>query len=186
MTNSVFQKIPINRNVFINSKGCNELILINNYLSSPCFKIINELYQKFMNGNFEYVQKKLTLDKYNTLALDLYKLKIGNNKNYEKIRKNNVNSFESLNQSIIVYNKICQMEETIEQLREKLCIFDDINKIKEHLQKLQKSFKLISVNVRSPLYTVKREVVLYIRQYGYPENGIFDADKMGYIMENLC
>jgi len=149
---------------------------------------INELILDFSLGKFDTIAKFLTLDKYNSLGL----LFNGLQKNafkfaeYEKIRINITKTLQGLMQTIQLYISLLNTQATLTSTQETVSILTDMTKLQNYLNSLKGARQLFpDSNVQIIAATIKPQYAEYIKRYGYPEGGIFDADQMAICVNYL-
>ena len=157
-------------------------------------KIVGWYYQ-FSLGKIDNLVHELNIDEYKRLSKVLYELRENknidhydcNDKNiscYEKFRINIVRSLEALMKAIDIYLKLKGLElEVIRDLIYKEVYFD-ISKLIKRLNELKKNAKgfFNNITLELPLLEIKPEYEIYIKKYGYPCGGIFEADKLAEIL----
>jgi hypothetical protein len=78
--------------------------------------------------------------------------------------KNNENNYEKWR--TVYFNPVLLLERYNELQKNANKFFDDLI-------------------IEAPLLTLKPEYSMYIKKYGAPVNGIFESDKIAYILESL-
>lgn len=146
-------------------------------------------YYEFSVGNIDSLNKKLTLDEYNTLSLTLNNLKKFDNPTscYELLRLNLVRSLESLMKALSIYNNLIAYKNNEPNYEKWRVTYFNPHLLLERYNELQKSAVSFfdDLNVDAPLLTIKPEYYVYIRKYGYPQSGVFDSEKIAGILESL-
>ena len=94
-----------------------------------------------------------------------------------------VSSFQNI--SLQVTN--CQlMESQLQSALEKAAILEDITKLKEYIKNLKSSMQGIPDQMVSvPLATIKEPFNTYIKMFGFPNNMIWEPDKLGFVQDYL-
>ena len=60
---------------------------------------------------------------------------------------------------------------------------DDMNKLREYIRGLSGSLSLFpDMYVTSIAATLKPEIAIYIQLYGFPDGGVFEADKLAFAL----
>ena len=144
---------------------------------------------EFSVGNIDSLNKKLTLDEYNTLSLTLNNLKKFDDPTscYELLRLNLVRSLESLMKGLSIYNNLVAYKNNEPNYEKWRITYFNQQKLLDRYNELQKyavSF-FDDLNVDAPLLTIKPEYYVYIKKYGYPQTGVFDSEKIANILESL-
>jgi len=105
----------------------------------------------------------------------------------EIVRRSIVNALSTLYSGLSVYKDYALLEQTNEQLRDRANILDDMERLKEYLEQLssQAMALLGSHDITMSSANVNEEYILYIKEYGYPLNGVFDPEKLGIITRTL-
>ena len=71
-------------------------------------------------------------------------------------------------------------------MSEKASILDDMVKLREYINSLKKNMSIFpNIEVTVVKAQIKPEYLEYIKLYGYPENSIFDMDKLGAILISM-
>lgn len=150
---------------------------------SQCFKNINTILKSYASGDFSYVIQNLNINDYNTLAVGLYKLQNLNYPCYEQIRKTLTYTLEGLRQCVIQTQLLQQLKEQMAIFKEGYDILHDNALLKEYLERIENKFKILQdAEYSAPLLTIRPEYLEYIKLYGFPENLIFDPDKLAEII----
>jgi hypothetical protein len=151
-------------------------------------KII-EYYHEFSLGRIESLKTKLTLDEYNLLSVTLNQLKIDDNPDscYEKLRLNIVRSLEALMKAIYIYDDLTAYKNNQQKYDIWKNTYFDINLLIKRYNELKNGATTFFDNliIDAPLLTIKQEYSIYIQKYGFPEGGIFEADKIAEILETF-
>ena len=163
--------------------------LIHNLVINKYIDEITTYYNHFANGEYDIVIKALDDNTFAKISKELYELHVNEQySDYEFILRNIINSFNSLMKSIQQYLTLQSVKKQLEYETNKASILDDIEKLKEYINNLSKkaSFSLITtVKVNAPILTIKKEYQTYIDMYGFPKNGVFDAELLGNIIKTL-
>lgn len=133
---------------------------------------LNELLLEYLNGNLEYVKEYLTIEKYQYFSELLLYEKCEKLPDYENIRKIIVNILPVIQNSLVIE---ADLRNELIELQKKV---SNITAPKQNLV----------FSVSQEIHTVakvKPEYLLYIEKYGYPENLIFDPDKLAEIISNM-
>ena len=149
---------------------------------------INEVLLEFALGNFEQVSQMLSQDKYKHLSVQLYRLMldISTYPEYEIIRHTSLYSIEGLYQSIYQYASLKDTQNKLNVAATKTAILTDLRKMSACIESLKNTTALFPDSVVTSIpATVKPEFAEYIRLYGYPQGGIFDATKLAEILIRL-
>lgn len=156
---------------------------ISNLISSSIFKLIYFYINQYGLGNIDYLINTLTLDKYTTHSIELYNLRIINDKNYETIRKNLDKTLMVLYRSVSQYKEYIKIQNNCKSIEKKLEILNNIDELKIYLNKLLSNMPILpEISVTAPEYSIKPQFLKYIQLHGYPKNGIFDPEKLAEII----
>ena len=171
-----------------NSDSTNQLI-INMYKKlAAVVQTINTLMNEYYKGNFYAVANILTQNIYNKLSINLANLAVSANKyrDYETIRMSSTSSLGGLYQSVLQYSELVDTKAKLEISREHESILYDPVKLREYINKLNQNKRLFpDSNVKVVKATLKPEYAEYIKQYGFPEGGVFETDKLAGVLQKL-
>ena len=152
-------------------------------VSNQGFKNINNILKSYAEGDFNYVIQHLNINDYNTLAVGLYRLQNLNYPCYEQIRKALTYTLEGLRQCVIQTQLLQQLKEQMAIFKEGYDILHDKELLKEYLERIENNFKILpDATYTAPLLAIRPEYLEYIKLYGFPENLIFDPDKLAEII----
>ena len=148
-------------------------------------RTINNLMYQFSLGNYDYVIANFTSVVYYNLSQELYKIKEDSTSypDYEEMRVNVVRGLEGLNKSVLLYKEHSSTLLQLESQTQKANILDDMDKLRDYIRGLHGSISLFpDMYVTSIAATLKPEIAIYIQLYGYPEGGVFEADKLAFAL----
>lgn len=155
-------------------------------LDSAAVREIKEISVNYSNGNFDLIKNYLTQSEYNSLSSRLYKLKKPSNAKYEQIRKIINTNLEGLLQSVNLYNRNLDITFQRDNYKSKADLLNSIDSLIGQLNLLRGSVSLFpEQNITIIPVEIKPEYLIYIKTYGYPENGIWDPDLMGSILSSI-
>ena len=149
---------------------------------------LDALMNKYAEGDIVEVASTLTPDFFNKMALRLFSLKKNRSKfpDYEIIRKGFSNALEGLNRSAKQNALLINTQNERDNYLVSHNILHDRDKLLEYVESLNNQYTAIfgdrqdmSLKVRA---TIGREYTEYIRLYGLPIGGFFDADKLAQII----
>jgi len=155
---------------------------------STAFYNIQLINTEYLKGNYAYLTANLTSTQYLEYTNELYKLKaFTNSQSYEQVRTILLTMLENLQKTVMVLFEKQNMEYLISNSREKLDILNNIEKLTEYLHKLKLQAQVIfpESNVRMTSVKINPTYTRYIELYGFPQNGIFDGDKLTRIDQQL-
>jgi hypothetical protein len=157
-------------------------LILNNKFKTTLNQVtrISNLYSK---GEYEELNATLTTTLYSQLSLNLVKLKNKFNDDYERIRRNAKFALQGAYRALVQYNSLQQTLSHNEILAERASILDDNTKLAAYIDSLNNTRRtsifgdhIVTTTVNA---TIDPEYLLYIQTFGFPEDGIFDADKLG-------
>lgn len=148
---------------------------------------IKILLYEYSLGNISVVSDILTLETYQQISIELNKLSLKGKKyaEYEKLRKNYTYAIAGLYQSTIQHSQSEMCKNTIEELRERLSILDDPQKLKDYISRFKSNNYFSDTSVQIIKAEIKPQYLEYIKLYGYPESNVFDPDKLAEIILSL-
>jgi len=162
-------------------QGYNNLLNMN-----PFVRDILKLNDSFVQGDFDTFLTRFNID-YNSLALQLYHLRVENNN--DPIYLSMLNAFASilnnLNQGAIQYTNLQVLLYNYDACQESAAILNSISSIKAYLAKLMNESFIVSSNITAKSVVLKPEYSKYISLYGIPLGGVFDVTKMATILAEL-
>jgi hypothetical protein len=153
-------------------------------------EVVKYLLDLFAIGSYHELVTKLSSENYSKISTMIYEIKMDPNlyPNYELLRNTISLSFQQLYQSFLIHAQNADCDATIQGLREKEAILDNVSLLKEYILKLQtqlNAYVFDEVKVAAPLAIIKPEYAKYIQLYGYPQNMVFDTDKLAAIIQSL-
>lgn len=163
--------------------GCAEIEIL---MSSAVVTDISEISKNYSSGAFDIIKSQLNQTLYNNYSLGLYTARKPLNTTYEKVRKFINSNLEGLLQSVNLYNtntSVTSQRDAYKILADK---FNDPNELLAQLNMLRRSVSLFpDQHITVIPVQIKPEYLAYIKTYGYPENGIWDPDLLGAILESI-
>jgi hypothetical protein len=184
--NAVFSK---NVSMHIKNNDSDDRILVAMYNQlAGVIETIQALLKEYSLGHFYTVANILTLETYNKLSIRLSSLAAKANKfpNYEIIRTSNTAALAGLYQSIIQYSEYIDVKHKLEISIENESVLYDRVKLQEHINRLNQRKQLFpDSKVQVKKATLKPEYAEYIKNFGFPEGGIFDPDKLAFVLQKL-
>jgi hypothetical protein len=177
---------PVNRKTILESAMITIVQTADIYKPLSDFtKKLDYLFLLFSKGQFKQIMLILTRDEYNSLASQL--LDISNTDPvYEQIRTTIARALEGLYQGVLQYILLINTEYKLIIATEKASILDDMCKLREYLEHMKETLCILpdsEVSVVSA--AVKPEYLKYIEHHGYPQGGVFEADKMAEILRTI-
>lgn len=147
---------------------------------------INPIIYNYSIGNFEYVIENFSTLTYYDLTMELYKLKQDENifPEYEVLRQSITRTLEGLNKAVQIYNDFQSNKLQLISTRVRASILDNMSELKKYIESLVGSISLFpDVAITSIAATLKPEISIYIKLYGFPDGGIFDTDKLAFAIK---
>ena len=176
-------KDVVTSNAFVDSKN----ISLNPVLKQMALNV-TKLIRYYLVGDMESLRTQLTLEIYTRYTKILFSLRKTKVTDSEIVRRVVANALATLFSTISLYLDFKLVRENNEQLKDRANILDDMDRLKDYLEYLQKN---TSTNVfgdhdmTTTAAGVDPEYIMYIQEYGYPLNGIFDPDLLGQIVKRI-
>jgi hypothetical protein len=108
---------------------------------------------------------------------------------YELVRATLSKSFIGLFQARNLYLEYLEQKNIAEALKSKAEILDNIELLKEYIQNNMNQNTMADIfpaaNITTFPVIIKPEYIEYIQLYGFPENALFDTDKLADILMRL-
>ena len=185
--NTVFSKNVNSSSGLITGAAAENQIIVNMYKKlSTVVQNINTLMTEYSKGNFYAVANILTLNAYNNYSISLANLAADNVKypEYETIRRSSTSALTGLYQSIIQYSNYVNLEEQLRIAQQNENILYNPTLLNEFISKMRQNRQLFpDSTVQAPMATLKSEYAAYIAKYGFPEGGVFDPDKLAFVLQ---
>jgi uncharacterized protein YkvS len=192
--------IVSNVTIFGNVKDCNHFPVVsgksnmNLHIKSETEDLFEFIYKKVYASMQDILNNFASGDirdelytKTNLLSIStkLYRMKKTNIKCYNGIIELLQDNLSCLYRGYLYYLENKDMIEGMKLCKEKVDILEDMDKLKEYLDKLNRNMVLFeitsTINVNA---NIKQEYVIYIQRYGFPKDGVFDLEKLsGIIIE---
>ena len=159
---------------------------ITNLLNSPVVNDIATISTNYASGNFDLIKSQLTQSTFNNFSVQLVGLKKPANVRYEKIRNIVNTNLQGLLQSINLYNENVEVTAERNVYKPKAEMLNNADALLEQLKLLRGSISLFPEQTITVIpVEIKPEYLVYIKTYGYPENGIWDPDLLGSILLSI-
>jgi hypothetical protein len=185
MSKSIFVNSILTKKTPIDVIIIDELAEIRKLLNTKFVGFIQNVINHYYLGQFEEMLKLLTKPK----LIELTRLVHSYRKNpkiyptYEKVRALLKLYLEGLTKSITQFLDIVNLKEALKKCEERCSILDDMKKLKEYIDGLNKTINLFAP---PPVHVVEAKILpehaTYLRMYGYPVGGIFDPEKLNDII----
>jgi hypothetical protein len=137
----------------------------------------------YADGNFESLQSELTADTYTGMSTTLIKLKNAYNDDYEAIRETASKALKGVQRATLQYTALTSTEAHNEVLADRAAILDDRDRLREYIELLNKrsSSSIFGDHTitTSTAAVIPPEYLVYIQLFGFPDDGVFDPDKLG-------
>jgi len=165
-----------------------ELILIKNLLNSKFAIDIQNVIKYYYSGDFNEVLHLLSKEKLQNLTNLLYSYKKSSVQypTYEKVRLLLKLYLEGLTKCITQFLELVDMKIVLTKCEERCQILDNMEKLQEYIDKLNRTVNLFD---SAPVNVIEAKILpehaAYLRMYGYPVGGIFDAELLNAIKLEL-
>ena len=163
-----------------------------NVLVNPVLKriMIELIYYSnlYSIGDLESLTNEFTLQLYTLYSKILYGLKQGGKGEEEIIRQNTLKLMVTIYTNISVYQDYQIITQNNISLKNEVAILHDTEKLNAYIHKLRNSantYLFGEHNVSISSVHVNKEYIEYIKTYGYPINGVFDPDLLGYFAQRV-
>jgi len=185
MSKSIFKNSILTNKTPINPIIIDELFEIKKLLKTNFAIFIKDVIDHYYLGEFEEVLNLLTKEKLIELAnlIHLYRKNPFIYPTYEKVRLLLKLYSEGLTKTVTQILDLSNAEEALKKCEERCSILDDMEKLKEYIDGLNKTMNLFNppaVNVIEA--KILPEHATYLRMYGYPVGGVFDPKKLNDII----
>lgn len=185
---TVFSRNVSSANGIIGSSSSSTTL--SNYYSklAVIVQTLNTLMTEYSKGNFYAVANILTLNAYNSYSISLANLAQSpfQYPEYETLRMSSTSALAGLYQSILQYSNYLNLEEQLRVSRQHENILYNPTLLSEFISKMQQNRQLFPEStVEAPMATLKPEYAAYIAQYGFPQGGVFDPDRLASILQKM-
>ena len=159
---------------------------ITNLLNTSVVNDINAISANYASGHFDAIKTELTQTTFNNFSVELVGLKKPAYTRYEKIRNIMNTNLQGLLQSINLYNDNVDVTAERNVYKTKADILNNVDALLAQLKLLRSSISLFPDQTITVIpVEIKAEYLVYIKTYGYPENGIWDPDLLGSILLSI-
>jgi hypothetical protein len=155
---------------------------------SDPFRELNVFMNQLGLGDFQHLIDNFDLDTFNRLAVRLYALKTNTHPLYVRLLNYlNYCLTTLLVVEVNVGKELGVLRQEIKKLRAENSILYNVQMLKEHLETLtKKTFAIFNEQrVTTSKIKLRPEYDLYIRRYGFPKNGAFNAEQLAEIINEL-
>jgi hypothetical protein len=171
-----------NESFKFNTNDGNSTLLLKSLYDNIYFELSN-IYKNIIDNNFN--NDLTTRDNLLKLSGKIYNERRNDVKYYNNILELLQNYITIINNHRNLYFTNENCKNNIILLNEKVSILTDLEKLKEYIETLSKSFKIFEDQEISLQTTIKldKEYDIYIQLYGYPTDGNFDLAKLQDIID---
>lgn len=165
-----------------------ELKYIQILITSPAVIYLKNVLHEYYLGNFKEVLILLQPSEltYLTNLIWSYRKSSVTYPNYEKIRVILQLYLKGLTQQNVTYLQLLNTETKLDKCKDKSCILDNMDKLREYIENLSKTMNLFNPEPQTIVAAkVLQEHAIYLRTYGYPLGGIFDPELLQEIVNNM-
>jgi hypothetical protein len=173
----------------VDSSGCN-CEFYNVLFSSDVITKIHEYIFSYVSTIYEDTDTYIPIDIYDNLNVKLVSLGdlfaiTDPNCGFNNIIENYKNILSIVKSAFDKKNLVKSTLINSETWRQDSLILHDPDKLKEFIDNLNKSFKLIDFGIRAPTAILKQQYAMYHQLYGVPDNLNYDPELMKPILESL-
>ncbi len=187
--NTLFYKNGTVRNTLITEVDYKNRTMVDMYKKlSEYVTAIRKLLDLFASGHFFEVAAVLTEDVYNSMSVGLNSLAVDpvQYPDFENLRLAQVQTLQGLYQGVKQYADLVNTQIALSSADECCLTLRDPVKLKAYLDMMNANRRIFpDSNVTVTKATLKPQYAEYIKEYGYPEGGNFDPDKMAQILKKL-
>jgi hypothetical protein len=153
---------------------------------SEIVNTINTISYFYSQGDYDSVAENFTSTTYYNLSLELAKIQKDPSiyPEFENLRQGIARALEGLNKSILIYNDYKSASLQLASVSARAAILDDMQELKKYLDSLTGSIQLFpDIEITSIAATLKPEIAVYIKLYGFPSGGVFETDKLAFALQ---
>jgi len=153
---------------------------------SEIVNTINTISYFYSQGDYDSVAENFTSITYYNLSLELAKIQQDPSiyPEFENLRQSISRALEGLNKSILIYNDYKSASLQLASVSARAAILDDMQELKKYLDSLTGSIQLFpDIEITSIAATLKPEIAVYIKLYGFPSGGVFETDKLAFALQ---
>lgn len=152
-------------------------------------KIYNDLLPLlyfYAEGDYDNLGDALTSEIYSEIALKLAELKtVTKNSNYERFYLVAIRTLKGLQRASKFYKQYQDLDGKYKDALDKSQVLNNYERLTKYLNSLQPNRHLLETAVDAPLLTIDKPKLMYIQQYGFPEDLVFDPEKLIDIEKQL-
>ena len=156
-----------------------------NIIASVGFRNIQMILSQYISGNIEYVISHLNVTQYKYLAVQIVRLTLRqkNSVIFKTFILNTLQLLYSCLQQVFLLN---QYRENLAENKKLIDIINDKAKLLAYITEMNKLKNIFPQQIiTTTSIKLNPEYKIYIDNYGFPENGIFDATKLAFIYNSL-
>ena len=182
-TKNVNTPYGVCNNKTVLENGTGNVLIDANFL-----KLLNELlslYSAYANGDYQTLNTTLTNQYFFTLSTSLGNLK-STNPIYKLLQSSIMYSLQGLQRAYVQYIMLENTTQLYDIAKDRAAILDNMDRLREFIEQLNTRTRSsifgdysISTSVSA---TIAPEYLIYIQQYGYPLDGVFDVVKLSQIV----
>ena len=154
-------------------------------IKSIGFITIQNILTQYFLGNMLYVTTNLNITQYKYLSSQIIRL-TSRQKNTVIFKTFILNSLQLLYSCLQQVSILNQNRADLETNASLLEILKDKEKLLAYIAEMNKTFNVFpNQNITTTAVKLKPDYQIYINNYGFPVNGIFDAKKLALISNSL-
>jgi len=154
-------------------------------IKSNGFKNIQNILKQYCLGNIQYVTDNLNITQYKYLSAKVLRV-TSRQRNSIILRTFLFNTLQLLYSCLQQIRVLNQNSADLATNAELLKILKDKEKLLAYIAEMDNTFNLFpNQTITTTSVKLKPEYQIYINNYGFPENGIFDAEKLALISNSL-
>ena len=155
---------------------------------SQPFRELNDFMNQLGLGDFQNLIDNFDLETFNRLAVKLYALKTNTHPLYVRLLNYlNYCLTTLLVVEVNVGKELGVLRQEIKKLKAENSVLHNVQLLKEHLETLtKKTFAIFNEQrVTTSKIKLRPEYEMYIKRYGFPKNGAFNAELLAEIINEL-
>lgn len=143
--------------------------------------VLSKLYAA---GEFNTLKERLTNQKFSSLSISLGRLRSANTE-YEMIRSSTLSVLQGLQRASVQNVELDDIKTSYNVVKERAGILDDMDRLTAFLNDLNTKANTSVLGDYSVTASVSAVIapqyLLYIEEYGFPQDGVFDPAKLASI-----
>jgi len=165
------------------SQGTNTNAVLDSDLRLIYMQII-DLSKLYSEGNFIELKTELTNEKYASLSISLGRLRSANAE-YEMIRASTLSFLKGIKRANIQNTQLEDYINSYMIVKDRADILDDMDRLRQFISDLNTKANPSVFGDHSVTASVSAlispEYLLYIEEFGFPQDGVFDSEKLANI-----